>query len=298
VAESGVEFNKNASVVEAVLKKYHRLYDIYYEYSGINNIKTINDNAGISPVKVDEEIISLIEYGKEVYALTAGELNIAMGAVLSIWHNTRSAASSGKVTLPSSATLAEAAKHTGIDDVIIDKKAGTVYLRDPLMSLDVGAIAKGYATERAAEELQALGVSGYALDIGGNIRLVGERDGADRLWTVGIRHPDGSGNVIKSVGISDTSLVTSGDYERFFIYNGEKYHHIIDKDTLMPSAYFSSVSVITRDSALADALTTALFAMPYEDGAALVESLEGVEAMWVTRDFTTFESDGFVALYR
>ncbi len=298
VAESGASFEKNAAAIEGVLKKYHRYYDIYHEYSGINNIKTVNDNAGISPIKVDEEIIALIEYGKEVYNLTRGEVNIAMGAVLSIWHDTRAAASSGSVALPSASALAEAAKHTDINDIIIDKAAGTVYLADPLMSLDVGAIAKGYATERAAEELLSLGISGYALDIGGNIRLVGEREGTDPMWSVGIRHPDGSGNVIKTVGIADTSLVTSGDYERFFTHEGVRYHHIIDKDTSWPSVYFSSVSVIARDSALADALTTALFCMPYEEGAALVSGMDGVEAMWVTRDFEVYESAGFAALYR
>lgn len=296
VAESKGSFNANADLVESLLARYHKLYDIYYEYAGINNIKTINDNAG-TPVKVDEEIIDLIEYSKEVYDLTRGEVNIAMGSVLSLWHKAREAAVDGEGNPPSAAALAEAARHTDIDKVIVNRREGTVCLLDSEMRLDVGAIAKGYATERVAEALAERGVVGYALDIGRNIRLLGERQGSDAAWSVGITHPDGSGELIKRVAICDTSLVTSGDYERYFTSGGVRYHHIIDKDTLSPSRYFTSVSVIARDSALADSLSTALFCMPLEEGLALVNSLEGVEAMWVAPDYTVYESRGFAALY-
>lgn len=297
IPESVTAFNKNMDVVESLLAKYHKLYDIYYEYSGTNNIKTINDNAGISPVEVDEEIIDLIEYSKEMYNLTGGEVNIAMGAVLSLWHDARAAASDGEGVLPSATALAEAARHTDISKVIVDRERGTVYLADPEMRLDVGAVAKGYATERIAEALIERGITGYALDIGRNIRLLGARPGEEPTWSVGITHPNGSGDIIKTVGISDTSLVTSGDYERKFFSGGKKYHHIIDKDTLYPSVYFTSVSVITPDSALADVLTTALFCMPLDDGLALISRLDGVEAMWVTADYKVYESRGFASLY-
>ncbi len=296
--ESKSAFDKNADLVESMLARYHKLYDKYYEYSGLNNIKTINDNAGVNPVEVDDEIIDLIDYSKEMYNLTRGKVNIAMGAVLELWHKARETANGGEGALPQREALLAASKHTNIDDVEVDRAARTVYLRDPEMSLDVGAIAKGYATERIAEALIERGVSGYALDIGRNIRLVGARSGGDATWTVGITHPNSSGDIIKTVAISDTSLVTSGDYERYFISGGERYHHIIDKDTLYPATYFTSVSVITPDSALADALTTALFCMPLEDGLDLISSLDNVEAMWVTADYTVYESRGFASLYK
>lgn len=290
-------FDKISGKVEDMLKEFNFLYDIYHEYSGINNIKTINDKAGIEPVVVDEKIISLIRFGKEMYSLTDGRVNIAMGSVLSLWHDAREGDGKGGHTLPDEEELALASLHTSIDMVIVDEAASTVFLADPDMSLDVGAIAKGYATERIAEALdndESINADGYALNIGGNIRLIGEKAGGD--WRVGITNPDKTSSepYVKIVKAKDTSIVTSGDYERFFTVDGKNYHHIIDKDTLFPATYHRSVTVITKDSALADALSTALFTMSINDGYELVESLDGVEALWVrTTGDPPFATDGF-----
>ena len=100
------------------------------------------------------------------------------------------------------------------------------------------------------------------------------------------------------MNLADTSCVTSGDYERFFTVNGVKYHHIIDKDTLMPAEYFSSITVITKDSGLADALTTTLFTMSYEDGRALVDSIDGVDVLWISKDGSQVYTDGIVPVER
>lgn len=290
--ESEEEFEAVAQEVESMLSQYNRLYDIYLGYD-VNNLKTVNDNAGISPVEVDEKIINLILYSKEMYEMTAGEVNIAMGSVLSLWHDAREKAESGDANLPSTGALEEAARHTSIDDIVIDEENSTVYLRDPHMSLDVGAVGKGYATERIAESLKARGISGYALNIGGNIRLIGTKPTGDG-WKVGITNPDKeSGGFIETVVLSDTSVVTSGDYERFFTLGGVKYHHIIDKDTLYPSVHFSSVSIILNDSGLADVLSTALFCMTESEGRALIEKLDGVEALWVTPDGKVSMTEGF-----
>ena len=292
------EFSLLGDKVEEMLSEYHRLYDIYFEYSGINNIKTINDNAGVAPVVVDERIIDLIDYSIELYELTSGEMNIAMGAVLGLWHEARTTSVNNPEDsyLPTDEALREAAAHTDISKIVIDREASTVYLADSLMSLDVGAVAKGYATERIAEMLEELGESGYALNIGGNIRLVGGKiTPFDTLpYEIDVTHPNKAvGGFIERVTVMNTSVVTSGDYERFFIHGGEKYHHIIDKDTLHPSTHFASVTVITRDSGLADALSTALFTLDYDTGRALVDSLDGVEAMWVTTEYEKLMTDGF-----
>lgn len=251
------EFNEVFSEISALFDYYHRLFDIYHEYDGIVNICTLNRLAGTGAVKVDTELIEFLEYSISMHALTDGEVNIAMGAVLSVWHEYREEG----VALPPEDVLVSASKHCDINKIIIDKENSTVELADSEMSLDVGAIAKGYATEKAAEMLKEQGKNGYVLDIGGNLRVVGTKaDGSP--WRAGVRNPDFSGDsYIYRFDISDSSAVTSGNYERYYTVNGVNYHHIIDKDTLMPSVHFASVTVLCESSALADALSTALFNM-------------------------------------
>lgn len=293
--DSKSEFESNHKAVAALLGEYHKLFDIYYKYSGVNNLKTVNEKAGIEPVKVDEKLIDFLIYAKEIYTLTNGKTNIAMGSVLKLWHDCREDASDDPpiYRLPDAAALTEAAKHCNIDDIIIDREAGTVYLQDPDMRLDVGALGKGYATEKAAELLISRGATSYVLNIGGNIRMIGEKP-SGKGWITGITNPDKSSDegIITKIDVKSSSIVTSGNYERFYTVDGVDYHHIIDPDTLMPANYFSSVSIITPDSALADALSTALFCMSYEDGLALVNSIGGVEVIWVDLEYNMTSTPG------
>ena len=293
--DSKEEFTKNHTDVADLLRTYHKLFDIYYEHAGMNNIKTINKNAGKSPVEVDPLLIEFLVYAKEIYTLTNGKTNIAMGSVLTLWHDCREEASEDpdNARIPDAATLQQAALHCDINNLIIDRTANTVYISDPDMRLDVGALGKGYATEKAAQLLILRGVSSYVLNIGGNIRLIGEKVTA-QPWTIGITNPDrtSSESIACRISVSDTSLVTSGDYERFYYVKDQKYHHVIDPVTLMPTSYFPSVSVITEDSGLADALSTALFCMSYEDGLALVESIGGVDVIWICYDGTVKSTQG------
>lgn len=281
--DTAEEFSKNSEAVAALLREYHKLFDIYYEYDGINNLKTINKNAGKAPVKVDTKLIDFLLYCKEIYNVTGGKTNIAMGSVLKLWHDAREAGldSPENAKIPGEAELLEASLHTDINSLVIDKEAGTVLISDPKMQLDVGAIGKGYATEKAAEMLIGMGVSSYVLNIGGNIRAIGTKPGG-KAWVTGITNPDklSSQAFVTEIEISDTSIVTSGNYERFYTVDGKRYHHIIDPETLMPSSYFASVSVILKDSAMADALSTALFCMSYEEGAKLAERI-GADVIWV-----------------
>ena len=295
--DSQENFEANCEGVSAILEEYHRLFNIYYEFSGVNNLKTINKNAGKDPVKVDQKLIDFLLYAKELYTLTNGEMNVMMGAVLSLWHDCREAASTSpaNASVPTKEALDEAALHTDISLLEIDKANGTVRITDPHARIDVGALGKGYATEKAAEYLLTKGIDGYVLNIGGNIRIIGHKpDGSG--WGTGIKNPADPTTYAMKLTIADTSCVTSGDYERYFVVDGVKYHHVIDKDTLMPASYFSSVTIITPDSGIADALSTALFSMSYEDGLALVNTLENVDVLWITTDGTQYYTEGFAAL--
>jgi len=165
-------FNEKADAILEKLSYYHKLYDIYYEYEGINNLKTVNDNAGVSPVRVDSAVIELLLYSKEMYELTDGMTNVAMGSVLSVWHDYREKglADPENAALPPVEILEAAREHTDIEKLIINEEESTVYLADGEMSLDVGAVAKGYAVEMTARYCEEQGYSGYAMSVGGNVR--------------------------------------------------------------------------------------------------------------------------------
>ena len=278
------DFSSLFEKLQQRLEYYSRLYDIYYEYSGINNLKTVNDRAG-EPVSVSSEIIDLLEFSKDAYERTDGEVNIAFGAVLSLWHDARYAEVK---YLPDTAALEAAAEHCDINDIVIDRASGTVTLLDTEMSLDVGAVAKGYAVEQLALYAEQLGATSLVIDVGGNLRTVGEAPDGEG-WTMHVQNPDLSSQNTKIATLSGVrgALVTSGNYRQSFEYNGKKYSHIIDKDTLMPAEYVASVSVVCSSSALADALSTALFAMPITSGTRLVENMPEVDrVIWVNFDGT------------
>ena len=284
------EFDSYVKAVDEMFGYYHNLFDIYFEYSGVNNIRTINRKAGKEAVVVDAALIDFLLYCKELYNLTGGKTNIMLGSVLSIWHDAREEATDRGGVLdvadfPSMSALSEANLHTSIDLLVIDKEAKTVYISDPKASIDVGAIAKGYAAAKVAEKLKEMGADSMALNAGGNIITIGLKPDGGK-WVTGITNPDknASESLICKIEIGETSLVTSGDYERYFVCDGVRYHHIIDPATLMPANHFASVSIFTSDSGLADALSTALFCMSYEEGLALVESIGGVDVLWIGKD--------------
>lgn len=289
------EFNKVADDILSQFAEYHRLYSIYHRFEDLENLCTINDTVDGEhrTVTVDKRIIDMLVYAKEMYEKTNGTVNVAMGSVLSLWHSYREIGSDNpaEASLPPIDKLTSAALHTDISGLVIDTENSTVTLTDPLMRLDVGAIAKGYATECVARSLEERGITGYVLNIGGNVRAIGTKpDGTP--WAVGVENPLGE-EYLAYLELNGESVVTSGSYQRYYYVDGKPYHHIIHPDTLMPAQGFLSVSVICKDSGLGDAMSTALFCLSLEEGLALVESMAGVEAMWVTDDGTKTVSSGF-----
>lgn len=295
-AETEEKFADTVEKIKERLMHYHKLYDIYNNYEGINNLKTINDQAGAAPVAVDEEIIDLLKMSREMYEQTKGQVNIAMGSVLSIWHDYREhgVENPGEAKLPENQELEAASKHTDLSNLLIDEDACTVFLTDPEMSLDVGGIGKGYAVQRTVEYAKKLGLEDFLLSVGGNVYAAGTKDDRNR-WKVGITNPDKNSPepYAEKVTVEESCVVTSGDYQRYYTVEEKNYCHIIDPDTNMPAEYVSSVSIITGDSGVADALSTAVFNMDLDEGMEFVEALEGVEAMWILKDGTTYHSSGF-----
>ena len=294
-AESPEVFREKAQAVHDELLEYHQLFDVYNDYEGMNNLKTVNDAAGIESVQVDGRIVALLLDCKAYYELTGGKVNVAMGSVLQLWHEARndSLDDPAHAYLPEQAELEQAALHVDFDSVIIDEAASTVFITDPNVRLDVGAVAKGWAVQRVAEQLE----EGLLISVGGNVCATGPKDANGTSWVVGIQNPDGSDEYLHTLYLSKGCVVTSGDYQRYFVVDGQAYHHIIDPQTLYPSEYWRSVSIVCEDSGLADALSTALFLLPLEEGQALLERC-GAEAVWVDFEGNMFYSDGFEKLIR
>lgn len=296
--ESEEKFRELEPDIHGLLREYHRLFDIFNNYDGINNIKTINDNAGIKPVKADRKILDMLEFAVDACELTDGKVNVAMGSVLSVWHDYRSAGLQKPelAQVPDRSQLEQANRYTDIGGIKIARNASTVYLPDSYMKLDVGAVAKGYAVGKLCELLKERGVSSAIVSAGGNVQTMGTRaDGTP--WRVGIQNPDTSSKKVylHALRLEDMALVTSGTYQRFYTVDGVRYHHIINPDTLMPWNEYQAVTILCKDSALADALSTAVFNMPLEQGQALIESLEDTEAIWVMPDGKEITSSGFGA---
>ena len=307
VEDGDTQYRENANKTFEKFSYYNELFDSFHDYENISNIKTINDNAGIKAVSVNQEVIDMLLEAKYFYDISYGKIDVTAGKMISLWHDAREIGMElnthgeyGEV--PNYAELEGSIMHKGWDKIIIDDKNNTVFITDPYVSLDVGSVAKGYATQRVAEYLVTENVKNAVIDAGGNLKaLSGKYNGKD--WITGIRNPnnpslspDDSLLTIQYSG--DKSAVTSGDYERAFIANdGKSYSHIIDPDTTYPADKYRSVTIITTDAGVADCLSTALFCLDYEDGLKVIEQYKKdhdnafLEVIWVANKDMNFETD-------
>lgn len=295
--DSAAAFASHSKALREELERYNRLFDGYHAYDGLENVCTLNEKAKSGPVRVDQRLFSMLAFGKEAYALSAGKVNICFGSVLALWHEARETGLEDpeNAALPDVSALQRAAAHTSIEALVLDEAAQTVYYSDPELRLDVGAVAKGFAGRAAGEYAKQNLWDAVVLSLGGNVIAFGANPAnGGGLWNVGVENPDlSASDFLVTVSVTDCAVVTSGDYQRFYTVNGKRYCHIVDPETLFPPERFSGVTVIAPDSALADALSTALFLLPEAEGKRLVETMPGVEAIWAFPDGRTTESAGF-----
>jgi thiamine biosynthesis lipoprotein len=263
--------------------------EIFYRLREIENrmsshikgteLDMINDAAGIAPVKVSADVFFVIEMALHYASLSSGAFDPSVGPLVSLWDI------GGDPKLPDQEEIDRVLPLINWNDVELDKRNSTVFLKKPGMALDLGAIAKGYAADEAAAIIKNAGIPRAIINLGGNILLVGEKK--DRsLWGVGIRDPrSGPDDYIGIVRVKEKTVVTSGIYERFFWADGIMYHHIFSPfDGYPVRNNLLSVTIVTDLSIIADALSTAIFVMGYEKGAALIESIKGVDAVFVFDD--------------
>ena len=264
--ENEKEFEKACAIIENTLSDYHNALDIH---SKNGEAAILNSRKSLT---VSTMLLDAIHFGIKVNEVTFGNCNIAMGAVLEEWHKARE-----NGVLPDFEVLEDKAKYTNIENIEIS--GNTVTLLDENMSLDFGAIAKGYVADLLKESLKGYNM---IINLGGNVLVLGDKDGSG--WKVGVQDPENENALSKTLTIKDTSLVTSGVYQRYFEYEGKRYHHIISPDTLYPSDNYLSVTVLYESSAWADALSTALFNMSIEEGKEILENFDDIGVMWIKND--------------
>lgn len=288
-AESREAFEEKIQPIQDELERYHKLFDIYDEYDGIANLKTVNDKASIAPVYVDTAIIDLLQDCKEYYDDTNGVFNYAMGSVLQLWHQAREDGINDpeNAYLPNADALKKASQHIDPNDIVLDLEKSTVFFKDPDLKIDVGAIAKGWSVQRACENAP----EGLLLSVGGNVHATGQRTDGKASWSIGIQSPDSNG-YLHTISIKKGSVVTSGSYIRTYAVDGKQYHHIIDPDTLYPGELWVSVTVVCDDSGLADVLSTSLFLLNQEKGQELLDKYNA-KALWIDEKGNKYYSPGF-----
>ena len=274
---------------DSILIQYHQLFDIYNSYEGTVNLKILNEQAALSPVAVSEELFDALTLAKELYTVTNGKFNVAIGALTSIWHDAREHSTNHPESayIPSAEQISKALLHTDINSLILNEEERTVFYSDPKLLLDFGAIAKGYVTSALYERFTELGLDNFLINLGGNVASHGTKP-QNEPWIIEIENPlkDKSLGYNNAIKLNNMTVVTSGSYQRNFIYNEKEYSHIIEALSGYPADIFTSVSIQapSSSSALADALSTALFCMSYEEGLSIIEKLDGVEALWIFKD--------------
>ncbi|MCK9548526.1 MAG: FAD:protein FMN transferase [Sphaerochaeta sp.] len=245
-----------------------------------SEVSRVNRSAGTEAIPVSADTFLVVQKALEIARLSGGAFDPTVGPLVQAWDIGGDAP-----RRPGDEEIAHLLTLVGWQRVVLDEERQTIFLPDEGMVLDLGAIAKGYAADEAARVLKEHGVGSAIVNLGGNVLTVGRKvDGS--LWKIGIQDPEQErGGYALIVELDDTSLVTSGPYERFFTLEGETYHHILDTTTGYPVVNdLISASIITESSFLADALSTTLYALGDERGMAFIKTLEGVEAIVLTAD--------------
>lgn len=266
--------------VENIYKNYHQLSDRYNHYDNLLNVYDIKNNElETETIKLDSNLYQLLEYAYN-WQDKHNKFSIEIGNIIDVWKKYRDSGTG----IPSQDEL----DNTGSNIPLILLEDNNILNNHP--NLDLGSIAKGYATEVVGDYLESNGIDEYLINAGGNVKV--GKSYQKKSYKIGVQSPVENSELLTVINGENISVITSGGYERNYEYNGNVYHHIIDPNTLMPSNYIKSVTVVTHDSALGDLLSTTLFLMDVEDGKELVKTYNA-EAIWYTNDNEIIKSEGF-----
>lgn len=274
-------------IIDELFNEIENMERKYSRHISGSEIAQVNENPG-KQVKVSGDTLDMVKKSLEFSSLSDGLFDITIGPLVDLWD-----INGENPRVPGQAEIDSAVQKIDYRRVSVDSDNSTLTIQDEGMSIDVGAIAKGYITDRLVSILREKNVNHALLNLGGNLYMHGNKpDGSD--WNVGIRNPYGlQGDYIAIVSVKDMSIVTSGIYERYFEADGKRYHHILNPKTGYPEDNnIASVSILSPSSAAADGLSTTVFLLGLENGLALVENIDGTDAVIVTTDRKVYVTSG------
>jgi thiamine biosynthesis lipoprotein len=275
ITVSRVEPKTAEEAMEAAFQEVERINRLMSHYRPGSEVSQISRHAGQKEVRVSPETLEVIERALYFSRLSDGSFDITIGPVFRLW-NFRE----GKI--PEEEVLKENLERVDYRKIKIDRGRSTVFLEGPRMELDLGAIAKGYAVDRACAVLKKSGIGNFLVNAGGDLKVGGEKE-KGLSWTIGIQHPRLPSEFIAKLKPKDAGVATSGDYEKSFVIDGERYHHILVPSTGMPARECQSVTILAPSAMDADALATTVFVLGPKKGFALIEKMPGVHAIIVNR---------------
>ncbi len=272
VGKDTIEVNENIDIGVAEVR---RIENLISDWIPTTPISEINRNAGIKPIKVSEELYNLVDRAIKISMITDGAFDISYASMDKIWKFDGS-----MKEMPSEAAIKESVSKVGYKNIILDKKNSTIFLKLPGMKLGLGGIGQGYIADTVAILLKSKGVTSGIINVSGDISTWGKQPNGQQ-WKVGIKNPMNKNKIFAMFPLEDSAVETSGSYEKYVIFNGIRYSHIIDTRTGYPAQGLVSVSVFAKTTEVADALATGVFVLGKEKGMALVNRLPGIGCIMV-----------------
>ena len=283
VAKDTVEGN---FYVNLAVNEVKRIENLISDWIPTTQISQVNQNSGIVPIKVNNEVFELVERAIKISKLTDGAFDISYASMDKIWKFDGS-----MKEMPSPEAIKKSVERIGYEKIILDTKNKTIFLKDAGMKLGLGGIGQGYIADKVKEVLQAKGCTAGIVNVSGDINTWGSQiDG--KPWTVGIVNPVNKNKVFATFPLVDSAVETSGSYEKYVTFNNIRYSHIIDPRTGYPATGVVSVSVFAKQTEIADALATGVFVMGVEVGLDLINQLNGIECIIVDDKGKIFTSKG------
>ena len=273
---SALDEGPTLAAFDAVFQEFDRLESLMSVWRPGSDVMRVNEAAGDRPVPVSPEVLEVLTVARQFSEWTSGTFDVTFGALTGLWKFDHDQDD----TIPAPAAIRRLLPLVDYKALVLDEKQHTAFLRHKGMRLHLGGIGKGYALDRAARLLRDRGVHDFMIQAGGDLYVGGTR--GDRPWRVGIRDPRGPAEKsFATLELANGTFSTSGDYERSFIKDGRRYHHILDLRTGEPARLSRSVTLVTARAVLADALAKGVFILGPEAGMALIERLPGVEGVIV-----------------
>jgi thiamine biosynthesis lipoprotein len=274
-------------LIQQLVDEMRRVDSTMSPYIATSELSLINQKAAQKPLKISKELFALIKASIDFSELTQGAFDITFSSLGYLYDYPN------KVK-PNKAVIAQLKQAIDYKKIILNHKQQTIYFKDSRIKIDLGGIAKGHAVDNCITILQQAGVKNAYINAGGDTRLLGKKD--NRLWYIGIRNPREKNKLLTNLPLEEVAVSTSGDYERFFVQDGVRYHHIIDPKTGVSAKNVQSVTILANNSLMADALSTSVFVLGVEDGLSLINRLPDISAVIVDSQGKIWMSDDMTSI--